>query len=76
MGIEWTKFKKYKEHIEPKEGQTNLGLLVAFLKDTQGLHVYDDIHEAICSDELGRAMLDKSGIGNADELMNLYFRKA
>lgn len=75
MSIDWAKFKKYKEHIEVKEGQTNLALLVGFLRDTQGLHLYDDIYDAISSDELGRTMLNKGGIESADELMKLYFKK-
>jgi len=75
MGIEWANFKKYKERIEPKDGQTNLTILVGFLKDTQGLHVYDDIYNEIASDELGRAMLEKNEITSSDGLMKLYFKK-
>jgi len=75
VSIDWAKFKKYKEQIEVKEGQTNLGLLVGFLRDTQGLHLYDDIYDAISSDELGRTMLNKGNIESADELMKLYFKK-
>lgn len=75
MGIEWAKFKIYKAQIEIKEGQTNLGLLVGFLRDTQGLHIYDEIFEEIDSDELGKTMLQKNGILSADALMKLYFKR-
>jgi hypothetical protein len=75
MGIEWAKFKTYKAQSQMNEGQTNLGLLVGFLRDTQGLHIYDEIFEEIESDELGKTMLQKNGISNADALMKLYFKR-
>jgi len=75
VGINWPKFKQYKERIEIKEGQTNLELIVSFLKETQGIHLYDDIYETISSDELGSSMLSKNNIADADELMKLYFKK-
>lgn len=74
MGIDWNRFKSYKEHAAHKEGATNLDILVAFLKNVEGLYLYDDIYETIASDDVGRAMLNKNSISNADELMKLYFR--
>jgi len=75
VAIDWAKFKQYKTHTEPKEGQTNLSLLVGYLKDRAGLHLYDDIYEAISTDELGKTMLEKNGVESADKLMRMYFGK-
>jgi hypothetical protein len=73
MGIDWQRFKSYKERMENKDGLTNLDILVSFLKASEGMHLYDELYDAISSDDLGRSMLEKNNVKSADALMKRYY---
>jgi hypothetical protein len=73
MDIDWQRFKAYKERMENKDGLTNLDILVSFLKASEGIHLYDELFDAISANELGHSMLEKNNVKSADALMKRYY---
>lgn len=69
--INWDDYKEYKHHSNKED---NFEILLDFFKSFYNLTNPYDIYDSLAEDDLGKMMLDKRDISDAEDMENYLLK--
>jgi len=69
--LDWNEYKEFKKYTHKED---KLAIAVDFIKSYYNIYAASDVYEMLSEDEIGKMLLEKRAIKEAEDLENFMFK--